>query len=112
MDKRIRKVEELLKQLISELTKENVPEELGLVTITDTIITPDLQKAKIYVSVLESENAPKVFDLLEKNKLGFQHQLGRQLKMRYTPKLEFVLDESQQEINHVEEILKGIEKDA
>ena len=108
MEKRIQRVEKLLKQLVSELIKENINEDLGLITVTDVIVTKDLQQAKVYLSLINLPNKEAVLKALEAKKQEFQRYLGRQLKMRYTPKLTFLIDESEKDINHVEKLLEEI----
>ena len=108
MEKRIQRVEKLLKQLVSELIKENINEDLGLITVADVIVTRDLQQAKVYLSLINLPNKEAVLKALEAKKQEFQRYLGRQLKMRYTPKLTFLIDKRDMDINHVEKLLEEI----
>ena len=112
MEKRIQRVEKLLKQLISELIKENIDEDLGLITVTDVIVTGDIQSAKVYLSLINQLNKEVVLKALEVKRQEFQRFLGRKLRMRYTPKLFFIIDEKDIDINHVEKLLEEIKDDS
>ena len=108
MERRIQRVEELLKQLISELIKENINEDLGLITVTDIIVTPDLKQAKVFLALIDIQKRKEVLAALEKKKKDFQHYLGQKLKMRNTPRLIFLIDERNTDINRVEKLLEEI----
>lgn len=110
MTRRIQKVKELLKQETAKMILETVPEEMGLITVVEVDLTDDLKNAKIYISCFNRENSKKVLKLLDARKFSYQHELGRKLEMRYTPKLEYILDESVDQINKVEELLDKIDK--
>lgn len=110
MSRRTEKVAELIKRQVSEMVKKSLPEEMGLVTITEVILTEDLKSATIYFSILPEENFKPVFQELENNKLKYQRQLGKILEMKYTPKIIFKIDQGFDEVNKVEAILKKIAK--
>ena len=109
MNIRVQKVEELLKQQVSVLLRENLPEELGIVTVTDTEVTPDLKQAKIYIALINKEARKRVFKEIVQKSPDFQRYLGKTLKMRSTPRLTFVIDESEAKVDRVEELLKEID---
>lgn len=108
MSRRIQKVAELLKQQLALMIIEVLPEELGIVTLTEIIVSKDIKNAQIFISCLESSSEAKVIKILVKKAKEFQHILGRKLQMRYTPKLEFKVDKGLGKVNRVEEILENI----
>jgi len=110
MSYRVQKVNELLKQELSVMVKESIPEELGLVTVMDVIATPDFKIAHVFISVMVENNEAQIIKILDKKKNGFQKELGRKLKMRYTPKLEFRVDQSKDELNRIDELLEETRK--
>ena len=103
-------------ELIAEQIKEQVSQILlggiqdhrvGFVTVTDTEVSPDLRHARVFVSVLGSPE--QVFESMEalKSATGFiRRQLGRGLRLRYTPELAFVYDKTIGTATRIEEILK------
>lgn len=106
--RRVQKVSELLAQQISILILENIPEDLGLVTVTAVNTNADLKDASVFVSCLDKSSNQAVLKLLLDKAKEFQHVLGRRLSMKFTPRLHFLLDESQEEVNRVEELLEKI----
>ena len=67
----------------------------GLVTVKGVEVSKDLQHAKIFVSVLGSEEDKEfTSESLHENVLEIQNYVGRTLKMRYCPKLKIVVDTS------------------
>ncbi|MBM2820591.1 MAG: ribosome-binding factor ribosome-binding factor [Candidatus Berkelbacteria bacterium] len=110
MARRIQKVSELIKQQLAELIIQTLPENLGLVTLIDVHVTSDLKNAWIYVSCFDKSSEKETLKILSDHSKEFQHILGRKLEMRYTPKLEFMFDDSLEKINRVENILKEINK--
>jgi ribosome-binding factor A len=68
--------------------------DLGFVTITDVRVTPDLSHAKLYYTVLGSdEDLQRSKDILERSKGRLRGEIGHQLGIRITPTLELVHDE-------------------
>lgn len=79
---------------------------VGFVTVTDAKLTPDLRYAKIYVSVLGTEAEVKESLAALKHAAGFiRTQLGAVLRMRRTPELHFVYDETTETAARIEELL-------
>ncbi|GAU22099.1 hypothetical protein TSUD_310030 [Trifolium subterraneum] len=67
----------------------------SLTTITDVEITGDLQVAKVYVSVFGDERGKEVALAGLKAKAKYvRGQLGRRMKLRLTPEIRFIEDES------------------
>ncbi len=110
MSKRIAKVSELLKQEISKLIKEEVPESYGIVTVTDVHVTGDFKDARVFISCFDKTCEDAVLKELLKKKLHFQQFLGRNLRMKFTPRLQYIFDRNQEKVDQIEKILKEIEK--
>lgn len=101
-------VSALIKREMSLMVKEVLPEELGIVSITDIEITADFKEAKVFVSVFDPENEKKVLSILENKALLFQHTLGRKLKLKFTPKIKFTLDKYEEKLERVDKLLEEI----
>lgn len=112
MSRRVEKVSELIKRQLSLMIRQKVAEEFGLVTITDVIITPDFKIADIFISCFENKYQNEVFKILSLHTKEFQHQLGKTLNMRYTPKLYFKIDKGLEKVNNIEHILNQIKNEA
>ena len=112
MSIRVQKVGELLREQVSELIRRNLPEEMGIITITNVEVANDLKQAKIYITLIDNSQAQKVLQVLTEKTPDFRHFLGKTLEMRYTPRLVFKLDESKDKIDRIEALLKEIDRGA
>jgi ribosome-binding factor A len=79
-------------------------ERLRLLTVTSVEVTPDLSHATVYLSSL-SESAA---DALATQRVQLQASIGRQVRMKRTPHLEFVPDPAVAHGQRVEEILRQL----
>jgi ribosome-binding factor A len=86
---------ERIKVLAAEALARAVKDpDIGFVTFTDVKVSPDLMHARIYFTVLGSEEDREYsIETLERNKGKLRGEIGRQLGIRLTPPSELVLDE-------------------
>lgn len=82
----------------------------SLVTITETIVTPDLGLAKIYLSVMSKEPSEKVVELLELEMKELRHRLAAEIgnNMRRVPELKFFLDNTLEKALKMNELLEQL----
>lgn len=79
---------------------------VGFVTVTDVKLSADLRHAKIFVSVVGTENEVKGSLAALKHANGFiRHQLGAVLRMRHIPELHFAYDDTEVRAARIEELL-------
>jgi ribosome-binding factor A len=90
------RVGEMLRIEISELLVHGLRDpRLGLVTVTDVKMSPDLKHARIYVSVLGSlEERKNSLSVLNHAAPHLRHELGARMRLRIVPELSFHYDES------------------
>jgi len=105
--RRPERLAEQIKEEVSLIIAGEVEDpRVGFVTVTDAKLTPDLRYAKIYVSVLGTEAEVKESLAALKHAAGFiRTQLGAMLRMRRTPELHFVYDETTETAARIEELL-------
>ena len=93
---RMRRVNEAIREVVSShIAGDLADPRIGFVTVTAVDTTADLRHARVYVTVLGDE--PVRADALaglESSRGYLQAQLGSELKMKWTPTLEFRYDES------------------
>lgn len=108
MSRRTDRVEEICKEELSELLQRNVKDpRVGFVTITSVKISPDLKHAKVFVSVLGSEDeAEQSIEGLNSAKGFLKSLLGKHLKLRSMPDIEFIRERISEEALHLDEIMK------
>ena len=93
MSGRMRRVNEAVKQVLSEAIPSLKDPRIGFVTVTTVETTTDLDHAKVWVSVFGNERQrTRTLDALEGASGVLQATLNRELKLRRTPRLEFVYD--------------------
>jgi ribosome-binding factor A len=95
MSDRMRRVNESIRQVLSEAVPELKDPRIGFVTVTGVATTADLRQATVFVSVLGSEEArASTLQGLTAAHGVLQSGLGRQLKLKRTPQLTFEYDPS------------------
>ena len=88
------------------------PRIMGLVTVTAVEITRDLRHAKVFVSVLGSESQrAATFEGLGNVASHLRGRVGRALRLRVAPEIEFRNDESVAHAAHIEQLLAQVRKD-
>lgn len=83
-----------LKRVISEVIRNNVkdPRISELMSVTDVRVTEDLKFAKVYISVY-GDSEPTL-EALKSARGYIRREVGRKIKIRNTPELIFVKDDS------------------
>jgi|RhiMetdeSRZDD1v2_1073273.scaffolds.fasta_scaffold14246_12 phosphoesterase RecJ-like protein len=93
MSGRMRRVNEAVKQVLSEAIPSLKDPRIGFVTVTTVETTTDLDHAKVWVSVFGGENQrKKTLEALDGAAGVLQGRIGKELGLRRTPRLEFVYD--------------------
>jgi ribosome-binding factor A len=93
---RMRRVNEAVREVLSARIAEGLNDpRIGFVTVTSVETSPDLRQARVYVSVLgnDAERADTLAGLGSAHGL-LQQAIARELRMKRTPTLRFVFDES------------------
>lgn len=107
---RANRVAEQIKKEVGEiLTKKLKDPRIGFVTITDVEVTGDLQQAKVFISVLgsEEEKEDTLVGLSKAN--GFiRSEIGQRIKLRITPEITFEFDEAHAYGNHIDALLREL----
>lgn len=109
------RVNELIRREIGEALFRLVNErdfDMAAVTVTRVVTSPNLRNARVYVSIREhDEDRHAMLALLRTHRRELQAKIGRNLTMKYTPKLSFHLDESIERGDHVLKLLSEIDDD-
>ena len=110
---RVEKIQELIKQEVSDIIFNELKDpRIGFVTVTSVACTEDLREAKIYVSVMGDEK--KARDTLYglESSLGFvRREVGKRIRLRFTPEISFALDTSLNYSDHIQRLLNEIHED-
>jgi ribosome-binding factor A len=95
--RRRERVGELIREELSELIRREVkdPRISGLISVTEVITSPDLRHARVFVSIMGTEEEKQQVEKGLAAAKGFLRKaLGERLTLRYTPELIFQRDES------------------
>jgi ribosome-binding factor A len=97
----------MIRMEISELLRELRDPRIGLATITEVKMSPDLKHGKVYISVLGGlEERKKTLAGLNSAASHIRHEIASRLRLRNTPDLSFFYDESIEYGAHIEELLQ------
>ena len=108
--KRLDRVNQLIKEEISTLLQRELKDpRLGFVTVTEVDVTPDLRQARVYCSVLGSEEQwISSFRALTSARGFVRNWLRRHLKLRATPEVSFRPDRSMERAARMQALLAGL----
>ncbi len=108
---RHQRVRELLKRTVGEILRREIDtERCGLISVNDVGVANDLHSATIFVSVLGSDDQKRAAaERLQQERSHFQYLLGREVVLKYTPRIKFDLDDSIEADNRVLSILDEME---
>lgn len=110
MHKRSEKVAEVIHETVSELLVKGLKDpRIGFVTITSVKMTDDLHLARIYFSVMGTDEEKKATKSGLNSARGFiRRELGKNLRMRYVPDVVFEYDQTIEKASRIETLLREI----
>ena len=91
MSKKQSRIQQQIKEIISNYVVQNMPPEYGIVSITKVELSKDGSVAKVYFTVLPEENENKIKEFLENSKKELISHV-KNLRIRTIPNLEFEVD--------------------
>lgn len=95
MSNRTVRVNELVQREISDILRKRYQSEAVAVTITEVRVSPDLRDARVFVSVVGSEDAAEEkLRWLRSIAPQIREEVGRRIVLKYLPKFEYMLDKS------------------
>ncbi len=109
MSFRPERLAEAIKKEVSELLREELKDpRIGFVSITSVDVSKDLRYANIYASIFGEPDQQKIsIKALQKAQGFIRGELGKRIRLRYTPEITFKLDQS---ISHGSRIIALMEK--
>jgi ribosome-binding factor A len=105
---RLRRVDEAMREVLSEaVTKEIKDPRVGFVTVTAVDTASDLRHAKVYISVLGDDGVrQRSLDGLRSAHGFLQRRVADELRIKHTPTLEFLYDDSLDRGMRIEALLQ------
>jgi ribosome-binding factor A len=107
---RVLKVGERVRHILSELlARQEVHDEIvsaANIAVTEVRMTPDLRNATAYVKPLLAADEDKIITALRQNTAYLQREVAKRLGLKFAPKLKFRADESFDEADRIEKLLR------
>ena len=112
---RVRKVADRIKVIVAEMLERRIKDpRLGFITVTDVRVSGDAQHATVFYTVMgDQEEIDGTAAALASATGILRSEVGKQLQMRHTPTLEFILDAVPENARQIEDLLnRARESDA
>ena len=109
--RRRERLDALIEQILSELIRQmKDPRVAGLVSVARVQVTQDASLARVFISVMGSEDERQATIRALDHARGFlRSKLGDELTIRHVPELQFVLDRSIEEGDRVLRLINQLE---
>jgi ribosome-binding factor A len=105
----MRRVNAILLEAIAEEVADLKDPRIGFITVTGVDTSPDLRNAIVFFSVLGTqEEQASTIEALDSAAPHVQSELGRRIRLKYTPKLRFRVDESIEQGVHMSSLLREL----
>jgi ribosome-binding factor A len=112
MSRRIERLNEQFKREVADILRFEVKDpRVGIVTVTEAQVAPDLSFARLYVSPMGDEDEKKeAFKGLAAASPYIRHELGKRLQIRQIPELRFEQDNALEYGMHIDRLLAEIKQ--
>lgn len=107
---RVGRVGEQIKKELSQILQTELKDpRVGFITVTGVDVTSDLSQAKVFLSVFGTEQQKEDSLKAVARATGFiRSELGKRIRLRLTPELEFQLDASIEYGSRIDELLNKL----
>jgi ribosome-binding factor A len=104
---RARRLAERITKIVAEMLERRIKDpRLGFVTVTEARLTNDLREATVFYTVFGSPEEREASAVALRSATGvIRTEVGRQLGLRYTPSLEFIADDLQDNARRIEDLV-------
>lgn len=106
---RVDKIDSILMRELSMIISQELNDpKLGFPTVTEVDVAPDFTSAKVYVSFLGKNYKKRDgIDTLRRAKGHIKSELAKRVRMRRIPDLTFIVDDSLDKADRIEELLSN-----
>jgi len=108
MSDRMLRVNSILREVVAEEVERMNDSRLVMVSVTGVETSPDLRTATVYVDALSLEAGDEALAALRGAYKRLQGAIGREVRMKYTPALDFQLDPAITGGARIDEILRSL----
>ena len=110
--KRTHRVGEEFREILAEEIPKLKDPRVGFVTVTSVDVAPDLKRALVYYTVLGEEGDRKATRAALRSASGhLRRVIGREVRLKFLPELDFREDQSVESADRVEKLLMKLKED-
>ena len=104
------RVSELVRRKLAELAGQGAFKIADLpsdsITVSEVRLSPDLKKATVYVLPLGGRHGEETVSVLNRDRAEIRRQLNRQIDLKYSPQLNFVLDRTFDQMDQMRQLFE------
>ncbi|HOJ77159.1 MAG TPA: 30S ribosome-binding factor RbfA [Bacillota bacterium] len=110
---RAERLRELVKEEFGQMLQRDLKDpRIGFVSVTDAEVSNDYSHVKIFVSILGDEEAKKAtMEGLESAKGFIRTELGKRIRLRYTPEVHIIADDSMERGSRIMKLLNEVKNE-
>jgi ribosome-binding factor A len=110
---RIERLRELIKSEFGQMLQRDLKDpRIGFVSVTNVEVSNDCSHVKIFVSVLGDEAAKQAtLDGLESAKGFIRTELGQRIRLRHTPEIHLMMDDSMERGSRIMQLLQKVNQE-
>ena len=110
--RRTSRVGENVRDALVEVIRHDLKDvKMGFSSITGVDVSPDLHFARVFISGLNEKDTVETVAALQNARGAIRRYLGKRIRLRYTPELEFKYDEAPERGGRIEALLAGMKLD-
>lgn len=111
-NQRKQRVNDLIQAELAAIIQREASElHVGMVTVTEVEVAPDLSYARVFVSVLDDSTVKETIAALNNATKFLRYSLAQTVKLRVTPELKFIYDDSTVRGNRISSLIHDALKD-
>jgi ribosome-binding factor A len=110
----MRRVDEAVREVLGDAVTHDLKDpRVGFVTVTEVRTSADLRQARVFVSVFgtDDEKAATLQGLASAHGI-LQTRIARELRMKRTPALQFLLDDTAEKAAKLEALIEDVTEDS
>jgi ribosome-binding factor A len=107
------RLRELIKSEFGQILQRDLKDpRIGFVSVTDVELSNDYSHVKIFVSIMGNDEAKRLtMEGLESAKGFIRTELGKRIRLRHTPEVHLIADNSIERGSRIFELLEEVKKD-
>ena len=106
-NRRVQRVEKELRQIVGQFLIQDLKNPIpGVLSVADVKVNPDLRSGKAFLTFIgPAEARAETESILAEEWPDLQREIGKQLKMKYCPKLKFFINDQPEADDELEKMI-------